>query len=61
MGKKYDSYAKAAQAETTSRVRYEAERVGGDKEATRQAANDLAQNSSIASALWEEVKDDPTG
>jgi hypothetical protein len=61
MGKKYDDYAKAAQAETTSKVRYEAELIGGDDTAIRQAANDLNQNSAIANALYDEWSDDVNG
>lgn len=62
MGKKYDDYAKAAQAETTARVRYQAELIGGEDEAIRHAAADLKQANQIADTLYDEWahSDDPT-
>jgi hypothetical protein len=61
MGKKYDAYAKAAQAERQSLTRYQAESVGGDAEAVRQAQTDAAQNHEIAKATFDEWTEDPTG
>lgn len=61
MGKKYDAYAKAAQAETAARVRLEAEKVGQDQQAIQQASTDLKQANAIANTLFGEMLDDPQG
>lgn len=61
MGKKYDAYEKAAQAETQSLTRLEAEKIGGDQQAIQQAANDFRQAHEIAKATYEEWSDDVTG
>lgn len=61
MGKKYDAYAKAAQAERQANNRWQAETVGGDEQAIRQAQADAAQNHQIAQALFDEFLEDPQG
>jgi len=61
MGKKYDAYAKAAQAETESKVRYQAELIGGDEKAIKQAATDYNQTNAIANALYNDWSDDIEG
>lgn len=61
MGKKYDAYAKAAQAENQARTRLEAEKIGGDKEAVRQASNDFQQAHEIAKVTYDEWSNDITG
>lgn len=61
MGKKYEAYEKAAQAETASRVRYEAELIGGDREAAKQAATDYRQNVTIAEVTYDEWSKDIKG
>lgn len=61
MGKKYDAYAQAAQAEQQAQTRYQAEQIGGDQQSIQQAATDLNQTHAIANALWDEVMEDPQG
>jgi hypothetical protein len=61
MGKKYDDYADAAEAEAQSRTRLEAESIGGDQAAVQQASDDYKQNNLIARELWDEFKEDPQG
>ncbi len=61
MGKKYDDYANAAEAENVSRARLEAESIGGDQAAVQQASDDYKQNNLIARELWDEFKEDPQG
>lgn len=61
MGKKYDAYAKAAQAENQARTRLEAEKVGGDQAAIQQASNDFKQAHEIAKVTYNEWSDDITG
>ncbi len=61
MGKKYDAYAKAAQAEKQSLTRRKAEMIGGDESAIRQATADAQQNHEIAKATFEEWIEDPQG
>jgi len=52
MGKKYDAYAQAAQAETASNARWQL-----DPSAQNEA--DAKQNETIAQATFDEFLDDP--
>ncbi len=61
MGKKYDAYAQAAQAERQSSNRLAAERVGGDEASIYQAQVDAKQNHDIAMATFDEWIEDPQG
>ena len=61
MGRKYDDYAKAAQAETQANDRYEAEKIGGDADAIRQAQADADQANRIANVLYNEWSGDVQG
>lgn len=61
MGKKYDAYAKAAQAETQALTRLEAEKVGGDQDAILQASTDLLQANKAANLTYGEWQEDITG
>lgn len=61
MGKKYDAYAKAAQAETQALGRYQAEIIGGDEKAVEQARTDYNQAKSIANTVYGEFADDQEG
>ena len=61
MGKKYDAYEKAAQAESQSLGRLMDAEVGGDGAAVQQAAADLRNANGIASATWDEFMEDPNG
>lgn len=61
MGKKYDAYAKAAQAERQANTRLQAEMIGGDEKAIYQAQCDAKQNHDIALATFDEFTEDPTG
>lgn len=59
MGKKYDAYAQAAQAEQQSIDRYANGPTSGPE--FDQNSRDLQQNNAIANALWREVMEDPQG
>lgn len=61
MGKKYDAYAQAAQAESASAQRMIEASQSGDPNKIYQAENDFDQNKGIADALWTEVTEDPEG
>lgn len=59
MGKKYDAYAKAAQAETSSMARAAVEDAQGG--VSEQTSRDLQQNNAIANVLFNEMIEDPKG
>lgn len=61
MGKKYEAYEKAAQAENQSIARLMDAELSGNADAVKQASNDLQQNNAIANATWSEFMDDPQG
>ncbi len=61
MGKKYEAYEKAAQAENESIARLMDAELSGNADAVKQASNDLQQNNAIANATWNEFMDDPQG
>ena len=61
MGKKYDAYAKAAQAESQTLGRYQAEIVGGNQKDIEQARTDYNQARSIADVTYGEFTDDVEG
>lgn len=61
MGKKYEAYEKAAQAENKSIARLMDAELSGDKKAVEQARADLQNNNKIANVTWKEFKEDPKG
>jgi len=54
MGKKYDAYQKAAQAEAASAARW-------NNDPTDQNERDTQQAEAIANATWVEFTEDPKG
>jgi len=61
MGKKYEAYEKAAQAETQSLARLMDAEIGGDGEAVQQAAADVHNANAIADVTYNEFIADPNG
>lgn len=61
MGKKYEAYEKAAQAESASVGRLIEAEISGDDNQAQMAVNDLMQNRAIANATWDEFIEDPKG
>lgn len=54
MGRKYDDYSKAAQAEGMAKQRY-------DQNPTPQNRADAEQAEAISNVLWDEFTEDPRG
>lgn len=61
MGKKYDAYEKAAQAEGVAKSRLSAAEGGSTKDGMKQAQNDAQSAEVISNVLWQEFLDDPQG
>ncbi len=61
MGKKYDAYEKAAQAEGMAKQRLHAAEGGSTQAGMRQARNDAQSAEVISTVLWNEFIDDPEG
>lgn len=61
MGKKYDAYAKAAQAETQAKDRLHQVNGGSTEKAMTEATNNAKSAEVVANVLYNEWMEDPTG
>lgn len=61
MGKKYDAYVKAVQAENMAKLQSEVVNGGGTKEAMQEAEVNKVQAQLIREAVWSELMKDPNG
>lgn len=61
MGKKYDAYVKAVQAEGIAKSRYSDVQGGSTKEAMMEAANNAIQAERASNEAWQQFIQDPEG
>ncbi len=61
MGKKYDAYVKAAQAEGIAKNRYSDVQGGSTKDAMTEATNNAIQAERASNDAWQQFIEDPEG
>lgn len=61
MGKKYDAYVKAVQAENMAKLRSEIVNGGATQQAIQEAETNKIQAQMIREDAWNEVMKDPNG
>ncbi|AWN05131.1 hypothetical protein SEA_VORVOLAKOS_50 [Streptomyces phage Vorvolakos] len=61
MGKNYDAYQKAVEAENAAKARWSDVQGGSTKETYNEALTNAQQAEAISNEAWQRLMDDPTG
>lgn len=61
MGKNYDAYARAVQANNQAKMQIQVVNGGSTEQAMNEALTNQEQNQRIEDEAWDRLMDDPTG